>query len=147
MKTKFITLLILLLAIFNINTVQAQSIKEKEPLIAYDLGKLVKVCYDVAGLGNLTSVDVTLTYDAYVYTQCTNPGDNIAPGQSKSYPSNSETITVPVRNGRIHGCVTSTKVFPAGDCPNSKWTGSVSDVTFTNVKLTVLGKSFTATNP
>ena len=136
---KIFSSVIAMLALFTVSTVHAQVLKS---LTVTDLGNTLKVCYDIAGLGNVSSTDITLTYTATVTTECVNQGGNVAPGQTKT-TTTSETFTAPVRNGRTVGCYTTTEPQP-GTCPPGFAGGRVTDVTFTNVTLTVQGKTFTA---
>ena len=128
-----------LVALFSVSTAQARNLKS---LTVTDQGNTLKVCYDVAGLGNVSETDITISYKATVTTECVNNGGNVAPGQTKTF-TGSETFTAPVRNGRTRGCFTTTEPQP-GSCPPGFAGGRVSGVTFENVTLTVQGKQFTA---
>lgn len=149
MKTKNLSFVIALLTLFSITTAFAQSPKLKSPLRTTDKGLTMEMCYDISGLGNVDNIIVTCEYDATVTSLCFNPGASTGPvpGQTKTFGDTSEEIVIPVHNGRAVGCFTTTTAFPAGACPNTKWTGQVSDVSFSNITLTVDGKEFTASNP
>jgi hypothetical protein len=156
MKTVLLSFVGLLMTVLSVNTASAQNPHLMSPIstsVTAD-GKL-EVCFDIAGLGNMTQVDVVVKYTATVNTLCYNPGssEGPVPGQSKTYPNVSETFEVEVSNGRTgYKCVTSTQKFAAGKCPNPKWTPETtvmfSDVTVTvptaNGRKTV---TFTAPNP
>jgi hypothetical protein len=130
------------ITLLSVNKVSAQNAHLMAPLTATDNGLTATICYDIAGLGNVSETQLTLSYSAVVTTECTNYGGNVAPGQTKVNKV-TETFKVPVSNGRATGCVDTKSVFPAGKCPNGNWTGSVTDVTFSNITVTVAKKTFT----
>jgi hypothetical protein len=146
MKHTNLSGVIALIALFIVSTATAQNAKLKKPLTVNDNGQTVTICYDISGLGNITEVTMRITYDATVTSECFNPGnrEESVPPHNKVFPGNSEEFTVPVHNGRAADCYESTKTFPAEKCPSSNWTVVVTDVSFSNVKLTVLGKTFSA---
>ena len=149
MKHTKLNSVIAFIALLITGSVAAQSPKQHTPLSATDNGTVFTICYDISGLGNVTEVLMTLTYDATVYSECfcpgngTGTGDGSVPGQNKVVPGNAEEFTVPVHNGRATGCYKTTKTFTPGKCPNDSWSGVVVDCSFTNIQLTVLGKTFT----
>jgi hypothetical protein len=150
MKRTILNSAIALIAILIAGTVSAQSPRLKKALTVTDNGLTFTICYDISGLGNVTEVQMSLTYDATVFSECFNPGegtgtgDGSVPGQNKVVPANEEEFAVPVHNGRAIGCYTTTKAFTPGKCPNNSWTGLVVDCTFSNISLTCLGRVFTA---
>src|ERR1051325_9943742 len=139
---KHITLnsVIALIALFSVNSAIAQ--KAHGPITGVDQGQTIRVCYDISGLGNVSDVDIRLAYTATVFGTCTNPGGSVVEPHNTVIPSAGETFTVPVTNGRAVGCFNSTTVFTGGTCPNPNWTSAVTDVSFSNVTLTVLKKTF-----
>jgi len=147
MKHIFLNTVIASIALFSVSSAMAQ--KAHGPITSTDLGKNLRVCYDISGLGNVTEVQITLSYSATVFAECFNPGnkDESVPAHNRVVPSSGETFTAPVRNGRAVACFNSTTVFSPGSCPNPNWTGVVTDVSFSNITLTVLGKTFNVQNP
>jgi hypothetical protein len=146
MKHTKLSGIIALIALFIVSTAAAQNPRLKKPLDVDDLGQTFRICYDISGMGNVTEVQMSLTYDATVFSECFNPGnrDESVPAHNKVVPGNAEEFTAPVHNGRAIGCFTTEETFTPGSCPNTNWTAIVTDVSFTNVKLTVLGKTFSA---
>jgi hypothetical protein len=146
MKHANLSSFIALIALFLVSTATAQNPKLKRPLTVTDNGLTFTICYDISGLGNVTEVDVVVTYNATVFSECFNPGnrDESVPAHNKVISGVSEPFTVPVRNGRVNTCSSSSQTFTPGSCPNSNWTAEVTDVSFSNVTLTVLGKTFSA---
>jgi hypothetical protein len=146
MKHANLSSLIALIALFLVGTATAQSPKLKSPLRVTDNGQTFTICYDISGLGNVTEVEVIVTYNATVFSECFNPGnrEESVPAHNKVVTGISEPFTVPVRNGRATFCSQSTQTFTPGSCPNGNWTAEVTDVSFSNVTLTVLGKTFSA---
>lgn len=142
MKRFYLNTIIASIAVFSVNTALAQ--KAHGPITGVDQGTTIRVCYDISGLGNVSNVDITLAYTATVYGECFNPGnkDESVPAHNNVVPSSGETVNVPVTNGRAVGCFNSTTVFTAGSCPNTNWNSVVTDVSFSNVTLTVLKKTF-----
>jgi hypothetical protein len=144
MKRFFKSIAIAAITMFSVATASAQNAHEMAPTTATDLGTTLKVCYDIAGLGNVSTTQLTVNYTATITTECTNNGGNVAPGQTK-VQKGSQTFTVAVNNGRATGCVTTENNFTPGKCPNGNWTGTITDVTFTSASVTVAKKTFTAT--
>jgi hypothetical protein len=98
-----------------------------------DIGTQVQCTGKVAGLGGTTfTINVSAQGDAIV--ECTNPGGNIAPGQTKTIDVGGTTGALETpRNGQFRFTVVSTDPgAPAGSCPNPQWTGDVTDVEFTS---------------
>jgi hypothetical protein len=96
-----------------------------------DEGTFLECTGKVAGLGGTTfRIDVSATGVADV--TCTNPGGNVAPGQSFSFAgagSSGDQLTP--RNGQFRFSVeTVAPTAPPGSCPNPKWTATVTDVAF-----------------
>ena len=102
-----------------------------------DNGTTLTATGSVAGLGN-EDVTVVLTAKGSATIICTNPGGNVAPGQTKDVTvSGSQTIT-DVKNGRVdYNVTTVAPTAPADSCPNPKWTPTVTDVTFNSATVIV----------
>ena len=102
-----------------------------------DNGTTLTATGSVAGLGN-EDVTVVLTAKGSATIICTNPGGNVAPGQTKDVTvSGSQTIT-DVKNGRVdYNVTTVAPTAPADSCPNPKWTAAVTDVTFDSATVIV----------
>lgn len=146
MKAKFLSIVFALSALFAFNNAFAQNPHLQGPLYATDQGLFLEVCFDIAGLGNVREIPLVVTYDAYVESDCENPAGNIAPGQSRTFTRQSQTFNVEVRNGRARGCRTTTQTFPAGSGPNPKWSCYVTDVTYSNVSVSIGGRTFPVTD-
>lgn len=139
MKKVFQSIAIIAIALFTVANASAQNPQLKAPLTVTDNGKTLTVCFDIAGLGNVSQTQLTVNFTSTITTICTNNGGNVAPGLVKT-AKGSQTFMVPVSNGRTTGCVTTTEPTP-GRCPGGQ-TASVSDVSFSNVSVTVAGKTF-----
>jgi len=142
MKRIYLNSLIALIALCSVNSAIAQ--KAHGPITGVDQGQTIRVCYDISGLGNVSNVDITLRYTATVFGECFNPGnkDESVPAHNNVVPSAGQTLNLPVTNGRAVGCFDSTTEFTAGSCPNTNWRSVVTDVSFSNVTLSVLKKTF-----
>jgi hypothetical protein len=146
MKARVSSLLIVLMALFAFNDAFAQSPKLRSPLTSsVDRNQQLVVCYDISGLGNVTEVDITITYDLEVTTYCYNRGQKSdpVPGLTQNYEDQSFTTTVPVRNGRAKGCITSNETIQAGECPPGM-ARSETFVCYTNVQLKIYDETFSA---
>lgn len=103
-----------------------------------DEGTTVRCTGKVAGLGG-TTFTITVEAPGTGSVTCTNPGGNVAPGQSFSttVAGTSGPFATP-RNGQFRFTVESdTPSAPAGSCPNPMWTATVTDVAFTTATLTL----------
>jgi hypothetical protein len=102
-----------------------------------DLGTTLQISGTIAGLGT-ANVDITITAQGTASVTCTNPGGNVAPGQSKTVTVSGAQANVTPVNGKVQFTVTTTAPSaPSGACPNSSWTASVVDVAFTSATITV----------
>jgi hypothetical protein len=151
MKAKILSFAIAFITLLSSNNAIAQNVVVKMDPYAVDLGKDLKLCIDFAGLGNISSVGITVSYTADVYTLCYNKGQDKkdggpVPGLTKNI-GGSETISFPVHNGRAKGCKPLGLTFTAGSCPSGNMRGEVSDVVFTNISITVNGKTFSLDDP
>lgn len=114
-------------------TAQAQSGHFVGEPSCRDIGTQVRCTGRVAGLG-ATTFTITVSAEGTASVVCTNPAGNVAPGQSfdTDLTGSSGPFATP-RNGQASFTVTSNApTAPAGSCPNSKWTATVTDVEFTS---------------
>jgi hypothetical protein len=103
-----------------------------------DEGTTVECRGKVAGLGG-TTFTIRVSAPGNASVECTNPGGNVAPGQSftTTVSGTSGPFATP-RNGQFRFTVESdTPSAPAGSCPNPMWTGTVVDVQFTTATITL----------
>lgn len=96
-----------------------------------DIGTQLQCTGKVAGLGS-TTFEITVEVDGQAIVECTNPGGNVSPGQTKDISLEGTTGSqTPPRNGQFRFSFTTVSpLAPAGSCPNNSWTGSVIDVVF-----------------
>jgi hypothetical protein len=107
-----------------------------------DIGTQVQCNGKVAGLGG-TTFTILVQAEGTATVECTNPGGNVAPGQSGTITvaGSSGPFTTP-RNGQAGFRVTSNEpVAPDDSCPNTSWTPEVVDVAFTTATITLLEDS------
>ena len=107
-----------------------------------DEGTFVECAGKVAGLrGTTFRIDVSAPGVADV--TCTNPGGQVAPGQSLSFAGAGSTgDQLTPRNGQFRFSVsTAAPTAPPGSCPNPMWTATVTDVHFTDATLTLFEDS------
>ena len=118
-------------------------LKSKPALSLTDNGVTLSACGALAGLGN-GDVTITLVADGDLYTLCTSPGGNEAPGQNPGDVVVLGDVTIPsnqIKNGSLRFCVTT--VAPAtptpaeAGCPNNNWTVRIADVDFSGATLVV----------
>ena len=123
---------------FSIGTTLAQNVHFIGNPTITDNGTTPTFCGKLAGLGNSESVNVTLNTTATTITECSNPGGNIAPGQTKTGTVSTSGVFTSDKNGSVTFCLTTNTPSP-GKCPNGKWTGTVTDVSFANSSVSVNG--------
>jgi hypothetical protein len=107
-----------------------------------DTGTQVQCSGKVAGLGG-TTFTITVSAPGTASVECTNPGGQVAPGQSFSttVTGTSGPFATP-RNGQARFTITSdAPSAPPGSCPNPMWTATVVDVAFTTATLTLFEDS------
>jgi hypothetical protein len=104
-----------------------------------DTGTQVQCSGKVAGLGSTATFRVEVTATGTASVTCTNPGGNVAPGQSFTFTAAGNTGNQPTpNNGQARFTVSTTApTAPAGSCPNPGWTATVKDVQFTSATLTL----------
>jgi hypothetical protein len=139
MKNLIVSSIIALVALFSFNIAQAQNIHFIGSPTIQDLGTQLRFCGKLAGLGNNQLVTIVLSSTATTITTCTNPGGNVAPGQTKTGTVSASGQFQSDKNGTVTFCLTTATPTP-GRCPNGQWTGTVTDVTFNNTSLTVNGQ-------
>src|SRR5215204_7759262 len=103
-----------------------------------DIGTQVQCTGKVAGLGG-TTFEITVTAPGTASVECTNPGGQVAPGQSfnTTVAGTSGPLATP-RNGQFRFTVESnTPSAPPGSCPNPMWTATVIDVVFGDATVTL----------
>jgi hypothetical protein len=106
--------------------------------VCTDEGTTVECSGKVAGLGG-TTFTITVTATGTASVTCTNPGGNVAPGQSftTTVAGSSGPFPTP-RNGQARFTLESVApTAPAGSCPNPMWTATVTDVAFTDATITL----------
>jgi hypothetical protein len=103
-----------------------------------DEGTTVECRGKVAGLGG-TTFQITVSAPGTASVECTNPGGNVAPGQSFTTTAAGTSGPQPTpRNGQFRFDVdTVTPSAPPGSCPNPMWTGNVVDVEFGDATITL----------
>lgn len=101
--------------------------------VCEDIGTQVVCSGKVAGLGG-TTFNITVEAEGTAIVECTNPGGNVAPGQTFDADIAGEAGPAPTpRNGQARFRLTSdAPTAPAGSCPNPGWTAEVVDVEFTS---------------
>jgi hypothetical protein len=107
-----------------------------------DQGTTVECRGKVAGLGG-TTFTITVEATGTASVTCTNPGGNVAPGQSftTTVAGTSGPFPTP-RNGQARFTVESvTPTAPPGSCPNPMWTATVTDVAFTTATVSLFEDS------
>lgn len=105
-----------------------------------DNGTTLTASGTIAGLGNAGgTASIVLSADVTATTLCHNPQGKVAPGQTKFLSVSASGVFPIESNGRVIFSLTTEEPTP-GACPNGKWTGEVTDVTFSNVTITVNGQ-------
>src|SRR6266542_3048804 len=91
----------------------------------------------------VAALTLVTTFAGAALVECTNPGGNVAPGQTFTTTVTGTTGPVPTpRNGQYQFDVTTTApTAPPGSCPNPMWTATVTDVQFTTATITLLEDS------
>jgi hypothetical protein len=107
-----------------------------------DEGTTVECSGKVAGLGG-TTFTILVSAPGTASVECTNPGGQVAPGQSFTTTAAGQSGPFPTpRNGQARFTVeTVTPTAPPGSCPNPMWTAEVIDVEFGDATITLLEDS------
>jgi hypothetical protein len=103
-----------------------------------DEGTTAECSGKVAGLGG-TTFEITVEAEGTASVECTNPGGNVAPGQSFTTDVAGTSGPQPTpRNGQFRFTVeTVAPTAPPGSCPNPQWTAEVVDVEFGDATITL----------
>lgn len=110
-----------------------------------DKGLVLEAVGNLAGLGN-EDVVITLAATANATATCTNPGSGGTqpPGQNPAPIEVQGTQAIPadeIKNGNVSFDVTTeapTSPIPgAPGCPNTNWTETITDLSFTEATITV----------
>jgi hypothetical protein len=139
MKKMFQILTLALVTTLGATSVSAQNMHYVEQPTTTDNGTTLTVCGKIAGLGNNKGVTIEIVTTATISTECTNPAGNIAPGQSRTETITRKATFTSDKNGSVSFCLNTFEQMP-GLCPNGKWTGRVTDVSFVNTVVKVNGK-------
>jgi hypothetical protein len=112
----------------------------------FDGGLTLRVDGDLSGLGN-GDVLVTMTAQADVTATCSNPsesGDHQPPGQNPAPITVSGSEAIPaaeIKNGNtpfsVETVAPPSTIAGAPDCPNTNWTETIQDLSFTSAVITV----------
>lgn len=138
-KTKLMRFIaIAVISVFSIGPALAQNIHFIGSPTITDNGTTLTFSGKLAGLGNSESVNITLNTTATTITECSNPSGNIAPGQTKTGTVSTSGVFTSDKNGSVTFTLTTPPPSP-GKCPNGKWTGTVTDVSFANSQILVNG--------
>jgi hypothetical protein len=108
--------------------------------VCTDEGTTVECSGKVAGLGG-TTFEITVEAAGIASVECTNPGENVAPGQDTAVTVAGTTGPQPTpRNGSVRFTIETDDpepLPPTPTCPNNQWTADIVDVTFTTATLTL----------
>jgi hypothetical protein len=106
-----------------------------------DEGTTVACDGKVAGLGG-TTFEIRISAAGIASVECTNPGENVAPGQDTAVDVAGTTGPQRTpRNGQAPFAIETDDpepLPPTPTCPNVQWTANIVDVTFTTATLTLL---------
>ena len=95
-----------------------------------------------AGGTSGTTFEITIAAAGIASVECTNPGENVAPGQDTAVDVAGTTGPQPTpRNGQAQFTIETDEpapLPPTPTCPNDQWTANIVDVTFTTATLTLL---------
>ena len=130
------TIAMMFIAVFSAGLVMADNPHLVSGPTFSDNGNTLTVTGGIAGLGNNKLAIISVTALVEVSTICTNKGGNVAPGQSKTETIRFSGKFISDKNGRVNFTITS-EVPKPGLCPNGNWKGEVTDVSFSNMVITI----------
>ena len=107
-----------------------------------DIGTQVSCDVKVAGLGG-TTFEITVEATGVASVECTNPGENVAPGQDTAVNTAGSSGEIPTPRSGSFTFRDLTTVAPTvpntPTCPNAQWSAAVVDVAFASpATLTLL---------
>ena len=102
-------------------------------------GNTLTATGSIAGLGNNQLIIVSLSANATVSATCTNPGGHEVPAQASTQTVTATGRYLSGQNGRVNFRIT-TEIPTAGQCPNGNWTSTITNVSFSNVSVSVNGQ-------
>ncbi len=141
MRRTFIGIVLALAALTFTATASAQNPHFIGEPTCVDVGTQVQCSGKIAGLGE-GPVTLVIEAEGLATVECTNPGGNVAPGQTTEVTSGGEFDLGQPRGGKIAFRNATTDEPPAPDpaeaCPNPQWTAAITDVAFTEATLIVL---------
>lgn len=152
-----LSLALALVALLSVSTASAQ--KEPKPGVHENEPSTFRkdtrdqsliVCYDIGGLGNVSTVNATVRYNSRVDTYCLTKGGGHG-DETNPIPAFSDTdedvnvpITLQVRNGRAVGCTDLNNTITCAQDLCSPGLRTTCTATYSNVRIIVLGHTFTA---
>jgi hypothetical protein len=127
---------------------QNAHLKGRNPISFTDNGLTLTATVSYAGLGNFDTLQV-LDATANPTATCTNPaGATQPPGQNPAEVDVTGATAVPagdIKNGNVTIATTTTgPVTPipgAPDCPNRRWTETITDMAFTSATISLFQDS------
>src|SRR5215216_961265 len=112
-----------------------------------DIGTQLQCTGKVAGLGEEEAF-VTINATGLATVECTNPGGNVAPGQTTEVTATGVSGPIEPHQGQItFTTTTETPTVGPEACPNPQWTPTVTDVEFTSATITVVQGGVTVLGP
>ena len=123
-------------------TAKAEGGARNGPPAQREPGDRLLVVATRAGGTSGTTFEITIAAAGIASVECTNPGENVAPGQDTAVDVAGTTGPQPTpRNGQAQFTIETDEpapLPPTPTCPNDQWTANIVDVTFTTATLTLL---------